>query len=73
MTRIIIPVANSIFHKSSPGISVGAALLIENVLWGFVAPDTVKSETVLADAAKIQPYYAVPARLMVIPELPKTA
>lgn len=52
---------------------MGAALLIENVLWGFVAPDTVKSETVLADAAKIQPYYAVPARLMVMQELPKTA
>ncbi|KAE9395076.1 nonribosomal peptide synthetase 12 [Gymnopus androsaceus JB14] len=59
--------------ESSPGVSVAAALLVDNVLWGFVAPDTVKSETVLLDTAKIQPYYAVPTRLMVIQELPKTS
>ncbi|GAV99929.1 nonribosomal peptide synthetase 12 [Lentinula edodes] len=59
--------------ESSPGVKVAAALLIEDILWGFVAPNEVDSETVLSDAAKIQPYYAVPTRLTVMKEFPKTS
>ncbi|KAJ3854453.1 nonribosomal peptide synthetase 12 [Lentinula lateritia] len=59
--------------ESSPGVKVAAALLIDDILWGFVAPDEVNSETVLSDAAKIQPYYAVPTRLTVMKEFPKTS
>ncbi|KIK52042.1 hypothetical protein GYMLUDRAFT_251511 [Collybiopsis luxurians FD-317 M1] len=59
--------------ESSPGVKVAAALLIDSELWGFVAPDTVQSEIVLADATKMQPYYAVPTHLMVLKEFPKTS
>ncbi|KAH7878038.1 nonribosomal peptide synthetase 12 [Lentinula edodes] len=59
--------------ESSPGVKIAAALLIDDILWGFVAPNEVDSETVLSDAAKIQPYYAVPTRLTVMKEFPKTS
>ncbi|KAJ3837524.1 nonribosomal peptide synthetase 12 [Lentinula raphanica] len=59
--------------ESSPGIKVAAALLVENILWGFISPDTLNPENVLSDAAKIQPYYAVPTRLTMMKEFPKTS
>ncbi|KAJ3801535.1 nonribosomal peptide synthetase 12 [Lentinula aff. detonsa] len=59
--------------ESSPGVKVAAALLVDNILWGFVAPDTINPEDILSDTAKIQPYYAVPNRLIALREFPKTS
>ncbi|KAJ4482061.1 nonribosomal peptide synthetase 12 [Lentinula aciculospora] len=59
--------------ETSPSVKVAAALLIDSTLWGFVAPDTVDSKIILSDAAKIQPYYAVPTRLIAMKEFPKTS
>ncbi|OBZ69400.1 hypothetical protein A0H81_10604 [Grifola frondosa] len=40
--------------------AVSSALLVNAELWGFVTPVIVKSESVMAAASLVQPYYAVP-------------
>ncbi|KAG6875266.1 hypothetical protein C0992_004517 [Termitomyces sp. T32_za158] len=50
------------------------ALLINNVLWGFVTPANVSLPTVRAATARSQPSYAVPAldHLMALEDFPMT-
>ncbi|KAI0070625.1 nonribosomal peptide synthetase 12 [Panus rudis PR-1116 ss-1] len=59
--------------ESCPQVKVAVALLIDQELWGFVTPDTVKVEDVVAATQKVQPYYAVPTRFMTLSELPHTS
>ncbi|KAJ7044130.1 nonribosomal peptide synthetase 12 [Mycena alexandri] len=49
-----------------------AALLINEELWGFVTPDAVSVEEVRIVTAKIQPYYAVPTRILALDSFPRT-
>ncbi|KAL0069768.1 hypothetical protein AAF712_003037 [Marasmius tenuissimus] len=58
--------------ESTPGVKVAVALLVEGDLWGFVTPGSVEQADVTAAAAKIQPYYAVPSRILAMDEFPKT-
>ena len=54
-------------------MKVAVALLVNSELWGFVAPANVKEEDVIEATKKVQPYYAVPTRYMMLAELPHTA
>uniref|UniRef100_A0A0W0F3F9 Putative nonribosomal peptide synthetase 12 n=1 Tax=Moniliophthora roreri TaxID=221103 RepID=A0A0W0F3F9_MONRR len=58
--------------ETCPGIQAAVALLIDGVLWGFATPASVDQIAVTTAAAKIQPYYAVPTRILTMDEFPKT-
>ncbi|KAL0567095.1 hypothetical protein V5O48_014899 [Marasmius crinis-equi] len=59
--------------ETTPGVKVAVALLVEGELWGFVTPGTIEQASVTSAASKIQPYYAVPTRILAMDEFPKTA
>ncbi|KAK7056764.1 hypothetical protein VNI00_002481 [Paramarasmius palmivorus] len=59
--------------ETCPGVKVAIALLIDDNLWGFVTPSSVDQVAVTTAAAKIQPYYAVPTRVLTMDEFPKTS
>ncbi|THH19192.1 hypothetical protein EW146_g1923 [Bondarzewia mesenterica] len=58
--------------ETCPEVKVAAALLIEAELWGFITPENVDVSAVISAASKVQPYYAVPTRFLVLPEFPYT-
>ncbi|KXN81763.1 Linear gramicidin synthase subunit C [Leucoagaricus sp. SymC.cos] len=58
--------------ETFPGIRTAAALLIDEELWGFVTPIIAKTEEIQAMTAKIQPYYAVPTKILHLEDFPKT-
>ncbi|TBU28644.1 nonribosomal peptide synthetase 12 [Dichomitus squalens] len=59
--------------QTCTSVKHATALLIENELWGFVTPETVKSEAVSAAASLIQPYYAVPTQYIAMDDFPYTS
>ncbi|EJD44029.1 nonribosomal peptide synthetase 12 [Auricularia subglabra TFB-10046 SS5] len=59
--------------ESTSGVTVAAAMLIANELWGFYAPAGVKEEDVKAATARVQPYYAVPTRFLPLEQFPHTS
>ncbi|KAF9013277.1 nonribosomal peptide synthetase 12 [Cyathus striatus] len=64
---------NQVKVKTCPGVQAATAILIEGELWGFVMPASTTVEEVQAAAAKIQPYYAVPSKILHLLDFPKTA
>ncbi|KAI0030425.1 nonribosomal peptide synthetase 12 [Vararia minispora EC-137] len=58
--------------QTCPQVIHSAALLIDSQLWGFVTPSSADRDAVLAAASRIQPYYAVPTRLLVLEDFPYT-
>lgn len=58
--------------QTCPEVTVAAALLIDSQLWGFVTPANVDVKEVLAAAAKVQPYYAVPTQILALDQFPTT-
>lgn len=60
------------FPKSCQGVQAAVALLIDSELWGFATPANVEADTIRAAAAKIQPYYAVPTKLLTMEAFPHT-
>ncbi|KAI0051393.1 nonribosomal peptide synthetase 12 [Auriscalpium vulgare] len=58
--------------ETCPGVEVAVAFLIDSELVGFVTPASVDISTVRVAASKIQPYYAVPTRIIALPEFPHT-
>lgn len=59
--------------EAFPGIHAAAALLIDGELWGFVTPAIATTEAIQATASKIQPYYAVPTKILHLDDFPKTS
>ncbi|TFK24962.1 nonribosomal peptide synthetase 12 [Coprinopsis marcescibilis] len=59
--------------ETCPGVTGATALLIDGELWGFVKPSTISPEDVKAAALKVQPYYAVPKRILTMDNFPETA
>ncbi|KAF9445393.1 nonribosomal peptide synthetase 12 [Macrolepiota fuliginosa MF-IS2] len=59
--------------ETFPGIHAATALLIDGELWGFVTPVVAKTEEIQAVVSKVQPYYAVPTRILHLDVFPKTA
>ncbi|CAK5270169.1 unnamed protein product [Mycena citricolor] len=57
--------------ETTPNVLAAAAILIEGELWGFVTPAVEEAEVKKA-TARIQPYYAVPTRIMALESFPKT-
>ncbi|PHH71748.1 hypothetical protein CDD80_5032 [Ophiocordyceps camponoti-rufipedis] len=57
----------------APGVSRAAALLIDGDIHGFVVPSGQDPEAILQHARKLQPYYAVPARIHQFDAFPTTA
>ncbi|PFH56448.1 hypothetical protein XA68_16486 [Ophiocordyceps unilateralis] len=57
----------------SPGVSRAAALLIDGDIHGFVVPSGQDCGVILQHARKLQPYYAVPARIHQLDSFPTTA
>ncbi|KAI0770264.1 nonribosomal peptide synthetase 12 [Fomes fomentarius] len=49
------------------------ALLIGSELWGFVTPDSVNVDAVIAAASLVQPYYAVPTQYITLNDFPYTS
>ena len=68
----IFPILN-IFAQTAPGVKAAVALLIKDVLWGVITPETVDVGQVKAATEKSQPYYAVPTMYMKLADFPKTA
>ncbi|KAA1469841.1 nonribosomal peptide synthetase 12 [Dentipellis sp. KUC8613] len=58
--------------ETCPSVKVAVALLVDSELWGFVTPSNVDVNAVLEATAKVQPYYAVPTRFVVLADLPRT-
>lgn len=58
--------------KTCNGVQAAVALLIDGDLWGFITPSGIPSEMVQAAAAKIQPYYAVPTKILGMDAFPHT-
>ncbi|KAF9265353.1 putative nonribosomal peptide synthetase [Marasmius fiardii PR-910] len=54
-------------------LQVSVALLVDGILWGFVAPGNIEQASLIAHVSKIQPYYAVPTRVLAVDQFPKTA
>ena len=59
--------------KTTPGVKVATAILIDQELWGFFAPDSVSVEDVKAATSKVQPHYAVPTKFVSLDKFPETA
>ncbi|KDR82824.1 hypothetical protein GALMADRAFT_134375 [Galerina marginata CBS 339.88] len=59
--------------ETCPGVLAAVALLIDGELWGFSTPSDVQAEHIQAAAAKIQPYYAVPTKVLGMDAFPHTA
>ncbi|KAF8158152.1 nonribosomal peptide synthetase 12 [Crassisporium funariophilum] len=59
--------------ETSPGVQAAVALLIDGELWGFTTPANVLSQEIQASAAKIQPYYAVPTKMLHLEAFPHTS
>ncbi|CAA7261580.1 unnamed protein product [Cyclocybe aegerita] len=58
--------------ETCPGVKTAVALLIDGELWGFTTPSGVPTQDIQSAAAKIQPYYAVPTKLLHMDEFPHT-
>ncbi|KAF5382433.1 hypothetical protein D9615_002852 [Tricholomella constricta] len=58
--------------ETCPGVNVAAAVLIDGELWGFFAPLTAEIEDVKSATARVQPYYAVPTRILRLAKFPET-
>ncbi|KAF4617144.1 hypothetical protein D9613_005935 [Agrocybe pediades] len=58
--------------ETCSGVQAAVALLIDGELWGFVTPSGIPSEKIQAAAAKIQPYYAVPTKILGMDAFPHT-
>jgi hypothetical protein len=58
--------------KMTPGVKVATAILIDQELWGFFAPDTASVEDVKAATSKVQPHYAVPTKFVGLDKFPET-
>ena len=58
--------------KTTPGVKVATAILVDQELWGFFAPDTVSVEDVKAATSKVQPHYAVPTKFVSLDKFPET-
>ncbi|KAK7469248.1 hypothetical protein VKT23_003735 [Stygiomarasmius scandens] len=54
-------------------VRAAVALLIDETLWGFVTPGSVPTADVTAAASKVQPYYAVPSRVLSLDKFPETS
>lgn len=61
-----------ILHQTTTSVRLATALLIGSELWGFVAPATVDLTAVITATNKVQPYYAVPTRWMLLEDFPYT-
>ncbi|KAH7107851.1 acetyl-CoA synthetase-like protein [Auriculariales sp. MPI-PUGE-AT-0066] len=59
--------------ETCSSVRVATALLIGKELWGFYTPAGVSPSEVKVATAQVQPYYAVPARYMSLPEFPQTS
>lgn len=59
--------------KTTPGVKVATAVLINGELWGFFAPSNVAVEDVKAATARVQPHYAVPTKYVSLDNFPETA
>ncbi|CAM1508539.1 Fc.00g053870.m01.CDS01 [Cosmosporella sp. VM-42] len=57
---------------SAPGVSRAAALLINGDIHGFTAPSSGEVAIITKHIQKRQPYYAVPAQIHFLDELPVT-
>lgn len=62
----------TILIQTCPGVRLATALLIGSDLWGFVATATVDLTNVIAATNKVQPYYAVPIRWLLLQDFPYT-
>lgn len=61
------------FPKTCQGVQAAVALLIDSELWGFTTPANVKADIIQTAAAKVQPYYAVPTKILTMDAFPHTA
>ncbi|KAI0755006.1 nonribosomal peptide synthetase 12 [Daedaleopsis nitida] len=59
--------------QTCSSVKNATALLIESELWGFVTPETVKIDSVIAAASLVQPYYAVPTQYITMEDFPYTS
>ncbi|KAH6915590.1 nonribosomal peptide synthetase 12 [Coprinopsis sp. MPI-PUGE-AT-0042] len=59
--------------ETCPGVTAATALLIDGKLWGFANPAHILPEDIRVAASKIQPYYAIPTKIMTMDDFPKTA
>ncbi|GFZ52166.1 hypothetical protein JCM24511_09939 [Saitozyma sp. JCM 24511] len=58
--------------QTCSGVDLAVALLVGSELWGFVTPETATGEAVQEATARLQPYYAVPAKYIALPRFPHT-
>ncbi|KAG5987304.1 hypothetical protein E4U54_005047, partial [Claviceps lovelessii] len=58
---------------SAPGVTRATAILVEGEIHGFTVPLGPDVETVLAHITKLQPYYAIPAKIHQLGAFPTTA
>ncbi|TFK21474.1 nonribosomal peptide synthetase 12 [Coprinopsis marcescibilis] len=59
--------------ETAHGVKAAAALLIDGELWGFATPGHLNPEDLKAATSKIQPYYAVPTKYLILDGFPETA
>ncbi|KAG2001812.1 nonribosomal peptide synthetase 12 [Coprinopsis cinerea AmutBmut pab1-1] len=59
--------------ETCAGVTGATALLIDGELWGFVKPSNISPEDIKAAAHKVQPYYAVPSKILTMDHFPETA
>ncbi|KAF8903152.1 nonribosomal peptide synthetase 12 [Gymnopilus junonius] len=59
--------------ESCAGVQAAVALLIDGELWGFTTPSTIRTEDIQAATGKIQPYYAVPTKILSMDAFPHTS
>ncbi|THU87036.1 nonribosomal peptide synthetase 12 [Dendrothele bispora CBS 962.96] len=59
--------------ETCPQVRAAVALLIDDTLWGFVTPENALVEDVIAATSKVQPYYAVPSRVLSLDKFPETS
>lgn len=55
-----------------PEVKAAVGLLVNSELWGFVTPQDVNMDAVVASASQVQPYYAVPTQFLTLDDLPYT-
>ncbi|KJZ71378.1 hypothetical protein HIM_09219 [Hirsutella minnesotensis 3608] len=58
---------------SAPGVARSAALLVNGEIHGFIVPPRQNIEAILEHTRKLQPYYAIPAKVHQLGEFPITA
>lgn len=58
---------------SAPGVTRATALMVDGDLLGFVVPSGQNMDAIYEHIRKLQPYYAVPAKIYQLEEFPTTA